>query len=60
MKSTHQYHLSQRGECVYSALSQKDRRLLCESIFIPIKRRTSIEKMVIREVFLMKPKHQYL
>ena len=34
-------------------------RLLCESMFIPIERGTSIIKMVEREVFLMKPEHQY-
>ena len=28
-------------------------------MFIPIERQTSILKMGIREVFLMKPKHQY-
>ena len=33
-------------------------RLLCESMFIPIERRTSILQMVEREVFLLKPKHQ--
>ena len=33
--------------------------LLYESIFIPIEIRTSILKKVIREVFLVKPKHQY-
>ena len=59
MKPKHQYQLSDRGECVYDAQSWKERRLLCESMFIPIERRTSILKMVIREVFLMKQKHQY-
>ena len=33
-------------------------RLLCESMFIPIEKRTSILEMVEKEVFLMKPKHQ--
>ena len=28
-------------------------------MFVPIERRTSILEMVIREVSLMKPKHQY-
>ena len=58
-KPKHQYHLSHQGECVYDAQSWKERRLPCESMFIPIKRRTSKLKMVIRQVFLMKPKHQY-
>ena len=59
-KPKHQYHLSHRGECVYDAQSWKERRLLCESMYIPIKSRTSILKVVIREVFLMKRTHQYL
>ena len=109
MKPNHQYHLSQWGECVYSAPSWKEKRLLYESTFIPIGQnlivktverevlpmklniniiypneenvfmelnhetkedyyvnpcfiliewRTLILKMVEREVFLMKPKHQ--
>ena len=58
-KPRHQYHLSQRGECVYDAQSLNETRLLYESMFIPIERSTSILKLVIREVFLMKPKHQY-
>ena len=59
MNPKHQYHLSLWGECVYDAQSWKERRLLCESKFIPIERWTSILKMVIREVFVVKPKHQY-
>ena len=59
MKPKQQYHQSQRGEFVYDAQSRKERRLLCESMFIPIEIRTSILKLVIREDFLMKPKHQY-
>ena len=35
MKQEHQYHLSQRGKCVYGAQSWKKRILLYESIFIP-------------------------
>ena len=42
MKPKHQYHLSQRGECVYDAQSWKERRLLCESMFILIEIWTSI------------------
>ena len=37
---------------------EKKRRLLCESMFILIEKRTSILKMVEKQVFLMKPKHQ--
>ena len=58
MKPKHQYLLSHWGECAYDAQSWKERGLLSESMFIPIERRTSNVKMVIREVFLMKPKHQ--
>ena len=58
-KPKHQYHLSQWGECVYGAQSWKERRLLCESIFIAIERWTWILKMVEREFSLSKPKHQY-
>ena len=41
------------------AIYEKKKRLLCESMFIPIDWWTSIPKMVEREVILMKPKHQY-
>ena len=58
MKSKHQNHLSQHGECIYSAQSRKERLLLCESMFIPIERRTLILKMAEKQVFLLKPKHQ--
>ena len=34
MKSKHQYHLSQWGECVYGSQSWKKKRLLRESVFI--------------------------
>ena len=37
----------------------KERRLLCESVFIPIKKWTLILKMVEIEVLHMKPRHQY-
>ena len=59
MKPKHQYHLSQRGECVYGTQSWEERRLLCESMFIAIERQTLIQKLVEWEVFLMEPKHQY-
>ena len=58
-KPNHQYHLSQCGECVYGAQSWNGKILLYESMFITIKRRTSILKMVEIVVFPMKPKHQY-
>ena len=58
LKSKHQYHLSQREECFYGAQSWKERRLLCESMFIPNDGRTLIIKIVEREVFFMEPKHQ--
>ena len=44
MKLKCQYHLSQLRECVYSAQSLKNRRLLCKSIFIPIDRQNLILK----------------
>ena len=44
LKAKHQYHLSQWEEHVYSAQSWKKRRLLCESMFIPIRRWISILK----------------
>ena len=46
-------------EWICDAQSLKERRLLCESVFIPIEKWTLILKMVEREVFLMKPRHQY-
>ena len=36
MKPKHQYNLSQWGECVYGALSWKEKRLLCEFVFVQI------------------------
>ena len=58
MKPKLQYHLSQWGECVYGALSWKERRLLCEFVFIPIERRTSNLKMVESDIFPMKLMYQ--
>ena len=58
MKPKHKNHLSQWEECVYGAQWRKERRLLCQSLFIPIEISTSNLKMVKREVFLTKPKHQ--
>ena len=50
---------SQQGEWIYGTQSLKEKRLLCESVFIVIERRALILKKVQRKVFLMKPKHQY-
>ena len=36
MKPRHQCHLSQWGEWVFGSQSWKERRLLCESLFIQI------------------------
>ena len=52
-------HLSQWGEWNYGAQSLKEWRLLCESMFIPVEKQILIQKLEEREVFLMKPKHQY-
>ena len=46
-------------EWICDAQSLKERRLLCESVFIQIEKWNLILKMVEREVFLMKPRHQY-
>ena len=59
MKPKHQNPWSQQGECVYSAQSWKEKRLLCESMFIPIESWTPILKIVKQQVFIMKPMHQY-
>ena len=48
-------HLSQWVEWIYAAQSLKERRLLSESIFIPIERWTLILKKVETKVFLVKP-----
>ena len=58
MKPRHQYHLSQPGKCDYCAQSWKERRLLCQSMLTLIERWTLVLKMVERDVFLMKLKHQ--
>ena len=57
MKPNHQYHLSQRRECVYGAQSWNEKILLCESVFIKIERQTLILKMEEEVVFPTKPKH---
>ena len=59
VKPKHQYYLSQWEDYVKDAQSWKERRLLCESVFVQIDGCTLIPKMVERDVFLMKPKHQY-
>ena len=38
----------------------KERRLLCESVFVQLDEWTLILKIVEREVFLMKPKAQFI
>ena len=58
MKPKLQYLLSQWEECVYGAQSRNKKRLLCESVFVQIDGWTLIIKMVEKEVFPMKPKHQ--
>ena len=54
----HQNRLSQQWVCVYYAQPWKERRLLCESMFIPVERRTLILNMAEREVFLIIPRHK--
>ena len=56
--SNNENNLSQLRECECGTQTWKERGLLCESMFIPIERRTLILKMAEREAFLMKPKHQ--
>ena len=51
-------HLSQRGEWICGTQSLKERRLLCEFVFIPIERWNLTLKMGQREAFLTKSKHQ--
>ena len=51
MKPKHQCHSSQWGERVYGAQSCKERRLLCESMFVPIGKQTLILKMVGTKAF---------
>ena len=52
-------YLSQWAEWICGAKSLKEKRLLCECMFILIERRTLIIKIVERKVFPMKPKYQY-
>ena len=55
IKPKHHCHSSQWGEWVYGAQSWKEKRLLCESVFVPIGKQTL--KMVERKAFILKPKH---
>ena len=57
MNPKHQNRFSQYEKWVYSAQPRKERRLLCESMFISIEIRTSILEIVEREIVLTKPKH---
>ena len=43
-KPKHQYHLSQRRECLYGAHSWKEKRLLRQSMIIPIDKWTLMLK----------------
>ena len=54
-----QYHLSQWGECVYGVESWKEKRLFWEYAFVEIDQRILTLKIMARDVFLMKPNHQY-
>ena len=47
-----------RTMCLWCPI-MKRKEILCESKFIPIESGTSILQMTIRDVFVMKPKHQY-
>ena len=58
MNPKHQFSLSDvKNE--FMAQSLKEKRLLCESAFVPVGKWTLSLKMMETEVFLMKPKHQY-
>ena len=46
-----------RKMCLWFPIMER-KEIICESMFIPIERCTSILKLVITEVFLMRPKHQ--
>ena len=48
-----------RGICLWCLIMKRKEIIICIQVFIPIKWRISILKMVEKEVFLMKPKRQY-
>ena len=50
--------IPKRRMCFWCPITKR-KEILCESMFIPIEIRISILKLVIREAFLTKPKHQY-
>ena len=56
IKPKQQCHSSQWGEWVYSAKSWKERRLLCKSMFVPIDKRTLIQKNGGNKSFLKETK----
>ena len=60
MKQKHQYHLSDCVKGIYGAQSTNKRRLWCESVLISIEKWILILKMAEREVFPMKPEHQFI
>ena len=53
-------HLSQWVEWIFGAQSLKELRLLCEFVFVPIEKWTLILKMAEIEVYLIKPKPQFI
>ena len=53
-------HLSQWVEWIYGTQSSKEKKLLYEFMFIPIERQNLILKIEQTEVFLMKPKSQFI
>ena len=59
-KPKHQCHLSQWGEWVYCAKSWKERRLICESVFVPIDKQSLIlinggNKSLLKETKMLMP-----
>ena len=52
--------LSQWVESICVAQSLKERILLCESMFIPIEKWALVLRKAQREVFPVKPKHQFI
>ena len=59
MEPNLEYNLTQWEECVYGAQLLKEKRLLCESMFILVEGWILILKIVKKEVFLVKPNHLY-
>ena len=59
MNPKHKCHLSHWVKWAYGSQKWNEKRLLCESMFVPFDKRILILKIVESGAYFMKPKHQW-